>query len=48
MKNRNSYAKKVTGLKSGKKYYVRVRAIKNVGSGYIRSAWSATKTVKAG
>lgn len=45
MANRKNYAKKVTGLKTGKKYYVRVRAYS---PGPIRSYWSKTVNVKAG
>lgn len=48
MKNPNSYAKRVSGLKKGKRYYVRVRSLTKVSGGYIRSAWSNTKSVKAG
>ena len=48
LKNRNSYAKKIMGLNSGSTYYVRVRAITFENGGYIRSAWSNVKNVKAG
>ena len=39
-------AKKVTKLKSGKKYYVRVRTYKTVGKTKYYSAWSKSKAVK--
>ncbi len=40
-------AKKVIkGLKSGKKYYVRIRAYRKVGKKTYRSAWSKTKSAK--
>ena len=40
-------AKKVIkGLKSGKKYYVRIRAYKKVGKKTYRSAWSKIKSTK--
>ena len=39
-------SKKVTGLKSGKKYYVRVRTYKTVRGVRYYSAWSKVKTVK--
>ncbi|WP_304854335.1 fibronectin type III domain-containing protein [Adlercreutzia caecimuris] len=37
---------KVSKLKGGKKYYVRVCAYKKVGSAYYYSAWSKAKAVK--
>lgn len=48
--NSESTAKKVTGLKKGKTYYVRVRSVaKGYWSGKtITSAWSKTGKVKAG
>lgn len=48
MKNPASYAKKITGLKTGTRYYVRVRALTSVEGGYIRSAWSNVKYANAG
>ncbi len=48
MKNRYSYAKNVSGLKTGTTYYVRVRARTHVASGYIHSNWSSTYRVVAG
>lgn len=38
--------KKIKGLKSGKKYYVRVRAYKMNGKKTVYSAWTAKKSVK--
>ena len=38
--------KTVKGLKSGKKYYVRVRAYKMNGKKTVYSAWTAKKSVK--
>ena len=37
---------KVSKLKGGKKYYVRVCAYKKVGGKYYYSAWSKAKAVK--
>lgn len=48
MKYNTNYAKKVTGLETGTTYYVRVRTLTKVSDGYIRSAWSNVKSVKAG
>jgi septal ring-binding cell division protein DamX len=43
---KNSIVSKVFGsLTKGKKYYVRMRTYKKVGSKYYYSTWSATKTV---
>ena len=39
-------SKKVTGLSAKKKYYVRIRTYKTVGSNTYYSSWSAAKTVK--
>ena len=39
-------SKKVTGLKTGTKYYVRVRTYRKVGSTSYVSGWSAKKSVK--
>ena len=33
-------------LKSGKKYYVRIKTYKKIGSKYYYSSWSKAKTVK--
>lgn len=47
--NVNGYktvSKKVTGLKGGKKYYVRIRTCKTVGGKKYYSPWSKVKTVK--
>lgn len=38
---------KITGLKKGKKYYVRIRAYNVVRGSYQYSKWSAAKSVKA-
>lgn len=48
MNHPDNYAKRVTGLRTGTTYYVRVRALTKVSDGYIRSAWSDTVNVKAG
>lgn len=45
VKGYNKVSKKVTGLKGGKKYYVRIRTYKTVGGTYY-SPWSKVKTVK--
>ena len=45
VKGYGKYAKKVTGLKGGKKYYVRIRTYKKVGSTTYFSSWSKSKTV---
>lgn len=45
--SKTTVSKKVTGLKSGKTYYVRVRTYKNTDRGKVYSAWSAKKSVKA-
>ncbi|MBR6472934.1 MAG: S8 family serine peptidase [Firmicutes bacterium] len=39
-------SKKITGLKGGKKYYVRIRTFMTVGDATYYSKWSAKKTVK--
>jgi len=46
VKGYNIAKKKVTGLKAGKKYYVRIRTYKTVSKVNCWSAWSKTKTVK--
>ena len=38
-------SKDIKGLKQGKKYYVRIRCYKKVGSKKFYSAWSARKAV---
>ena len=38
--------KQIAGLMSGKKYYVRVRAVRRVGSALWYGAWSKTKSLK--
>ena len=45
--NKSTVSKKVTGLKSGKTYYARIRTYTNTDRGRIYSAWSAKKSVKA-
>ena len=42
----STVSKKYTGLKAGKKYYVKVRSYKTVNGDKIYSAWSAVKNVK--
>ncbi|MCR5666543.1 MAG: N-acetylmuramoyl-L-alanine amidase [Eubacterium sp.] len=39
-------SKKITGLKGGKKYYIRIRTYKTVNGAKYYSAWSAVKSVK--
>ncbi|MBQ9532277.1 MAG: hypothetical protein IJR70_09430 [Eubacterium sp.] len=46
IKGTGSTSKKVSSLKSKKKYYVRVRTYKTVNNKKYYSAWSAAKTVK--
>ena len=43
---RDKHTKTITGLKEGKKYYVRIRTYKTVGKKTYYSAWSEVKTVK--
>ena len=38
-------SKVIKGLKKGKKYYVRIRCYKKIGSKKFYSAWSARKAV---
>ncbi len=45
VKGYSKSSKKVTGLKGGKKYWVRIRTYKKVGSATYYSAWSKAKTV---
>ena len=46
VKGYSKTAKKVKGLKGGKKYYVRVRTIKTVDKVKYTSKWSKVRTVK--
>lgn len=46
VKNPATVTKKITGLKSGKTYYVRIRTFKTVDGKNYFSGWSAVKTVK--
>jgi hypothetical protein len=39
-------SKKISGLKSGKKYYVRIRTYKKTGGTNLYSDWSKVKSVK--
>lgn len=39
-------SKKIKGLKSGKKYYVQVRAAKKIGGQLYYSNWSSKKSVR--
>ena len=44
---RNAATKvKLTGLKSGKRYYVQVRTFKRIGKKTYTSAWSAKKSAQ--
>ena len=49
VKGYNNASKKIAGLKGGKKYYVRIRTYRTIGSGTSKgtyySPWSAVKTV---
>ena len=44
--SKSAVSKKVTSLKSGSKYYFRIRTYKTVADGKIYAPWSAAKTVK--
>ena len=44
--NSNTTSKKISKLKSGKKYYVRVRSYKNVEGKKYYSKWSTAKSIK--
>ena len=44
--SKSAASKKVSDLKSGKKYYFRIRTYKTVADGKSYAAWSAAKTVK--
>lgn len=48
VKGYDSTSKKVTGLKGGKKYYVRIRTYKKVGGTTYYSPWSKAMTVTTG
>ncbi len=41
-------SKKITGLKGGKKYYVRICTYRKIGSTAYYSPWSKVKTATAG
>lgn len=43
-KNRTSH--KISGLKKGKKYYVRIRSYKTAGNSKVKGRWSKVKSVK--
>ena len=47
VKKYGTKSKKVTGLKGGKKYYVRIRTYKKIGSTKYYSPWSKAKKVTA-
>ena len=44
--SKNAVSKKVTGLKSGGKYYFRIRTYKTAADGRSYSAWSAVQSVR--
>ena len=46
VKGYSKTSKKVTKLKGGKKYYVKIRTYKTVGGKKFYSSWSKVKTVK--
>ncbi|MBR2548019.1 MAG: fibronectin type III domain-containing protein [Eubacterium sp.] len=46
VKKNTQTKKKVTGLKRGKKYYVRIRTYKETADGTVYSSWSKVKSVK--
>ena len=46
VKGYKTVSKKVTGLKGGKKYYVKIRTYKTIGKTKYYSPWSKVKTVK--
>ncbi|MBQ8793539.1 MAG: hypothetical protein IJZ63_02200, partial [Clostridia bacterium] len=48
IEDRLSCSETITDLSDGEKYYVRVRALTLTVDGYIRSAWSNVKSIKAG
>lgn len=45
IKNNKTTSKKITKLKAGKKYYVRIRTYKTVGGKKYYSSWGKTKTI---
>lgn len=46
VKGASKTSKKISGLKKGKKYYVRVRAYKTVNGKKVYGSWSAKKSIK--
>ena len=46
VKSNTTYKKTISGLKSKKTYYVRVRSYKTVGGVKYYGSWSAVKSVK--
>ena len=48
IKKGDTVSQKITKLKANKKYYVRIRTFKKVGSATYYSAWSKSKTVTTG
>jgi hypothetical protein len=48
VKGSSKTSRKLTGLKSGKKYYVRVRTYRNVSGYKLTSKWSKAKSKTAG
>ena len=46
MKGYKKVSKKMTGLKGGKRYYVRIRTYKTVSGVRYYSPWSKVRTVK--
>ena len=46
IKSPKTFSKTVTGLKKGKRYYVRIRAYRKVNGKTYYSAWSKTKSIK--
>lgn len=46
IKNAKTTNYALSGLKKGKKYYVKIRSYRKVNGGYLFSQWSNTKKVK--
>ena len=46
VKGAKKISKTISGLKAGKKYYVRIRTYKKIGSKNLYSAWSKSKSIK--